>query len=104
MLEKLKEESPQSLVIILTAYGGHNDYIKKACDADVYDFIDKPVDNKVLLHKIRKAFQHADALLKNDHVKKEILLKYPYENMIGDSPKMKEIFRVIEKIGPTDKL
>lgn len=101
VLEKLKEESPQSLVMILTAYGsGEN--IKTACKADVFDFIDKPVDNKLLLHKVRKAFQHAGALLNKEQSRKEVLNRYPYENIIGYSPQIKKIFKDIEKVAPTD--
>ncbi|MDQ1355494.1 MAG: hypothetical protein QG657_5804 [Acidobacteriota bacterium] len=65
VLEKLKAESPQSQVLILTAYGS-DESIKKACAANVIDFIEKPVDNILLLHKIDKAFEYADALLQKE--------------------------------------
>ena len=87
--------------MILTAYGS-DENIKKACKSDVYDFIDKPIDNKLLLLKIKKAFQHADALLQSQQAKKEILNKYPYENIIGISRQLREIFKIIEKVAPTD--
>lgn len=101
VLEKLKEESPQSLVIMLTAYGSDKN-IKKACKQDVFDFIDKPVDNKLLLHKVRKAFQHSDALLRSEQAKKEELARYPYENIIGTNPRMLEILRIIKKVAVKD--
>jgi DNA-binding NtrC family response regulator len=101
VLEKLKEESPQSLVMIFTAYGS-DENIKKACKIGVYDMVDKPIDNKLLLLKIRKAFQHADALLSKEQSRKEVLDRYPYENIIGSSPQIKKIFKDIEKVAPTD--
>ena len=51
VLEKLKEESSQSQVIILTAYASDKS-IRKACKADVFDFVDKPVDNETLEIKL----------------------------------------------------
>lgn len=101
VLEKLKEESPQSLVIMLSAYGSDKN-IKEACEADVFDFIDKPVDNRLLLQKIKKAFQHADALLLSEQAKQEELKQYPHENIIGSSSKIKEVFKIIEKVAPKD--
>ncbi len=101
ILEKLKEDSPQSLVMILTAYG-NDENIKKACKADVFDFIDKPVDNNLLLHKVRKAFEHAEAIARSERAKKEELAEYPYENIIGFNHKLKEVFAVIKKVAPTD--
>jgi two-component system response regulator AtoC len=101
VLERLKEESPQSIVILLTAYRSDENF-KKACELGVYDVLDKPIDNELLLLKIKTAFQHADALLKSEQAKKEILSKYPYEDIIGTSSKMEEIFKIIEKVGPTD--
>lgn len=102
VLEKLKEESPQSLVMILTAYSSAEN-LENAYKANVFDFINKPVDNKLLLLKIKRAFDHIDALLKNEQARKDILVKYPFENIIGASLKLKEIFRMIEKVAPTDK-
>jgi DNA-binding NtrC family response regulator len=101
VLEKLKEESPQSLVIILTAFGSDENR-KKACEADVFDFIDKPIDNKLLLHKVRKAFQHADALLKSEQAEKETSFKYYDKKIIASSQKMKDIFKIMNKVSPTD--
>jgi DNA-binding NtrC family response regulator len=101
VLGKLKEESPQSLVMILTAYKS-DENIKKAYKANVFDFINKPIENKLLLLKIKRAFEHADALLKSEQAKKEILVKYPFEKIIGASPRIREIFRIIGKVAPTD--
>ncbi|MCK4766250.1 MAG: sigma-54-dependent Fis family transcriptional regulator [Candidatus Aminicenantes bacterium] len=101
VLEKLKEESPQSLVIILSAYGSDENR-KKALKADVFDFVDKYVDNNVLLHKVQKAFQHSDVSSRSDLAEKEERAKFPYKNIIGGSPKIKEIFEIIKKVAPTD--
>ncbi len=101
VLEKLQEESPQSVVIILTAYGSKEN-IKRADKAGVYDVVDKSVDNDWLLGKVRKAFQHSDALLSNEQARKEILNKYPFENIIGSSLQIKKVFKKIEKVASTD--
>lgn len=101
VLEKLKEESPQSLVMILSA-NGSDDNIKKACKADVFDFLEKPIDNNLLLHKVEKAFQHSDTLLKDEQARKETLNRYPYKNIIGSSPQVKKVFKDIEIVAPTD--
>lgn len=101
VLAKLKEDSPRSLVMILSAFGS-NENIKKACKADAFDFIDKPVDKNLLLHKIEKAFIHADTLMKEEEAGREIARRYPYKNIIGASPLLSKVFKDIEKVAPTD--
>ncbi len=101
VLKELQEESPQSLVVLFTAHGTR-EHIKSALKADVYDVIEKPIDNELLLLKIKKAFEHSDSLLRNEQLEKEVLKKYPYKNIVGTSSKMKEIFKMIEKVAPTD--
>ncbi|MCP4215513.1 MAG: sigma-54-dependent Fis family transcriptional regulator [bacterium] len=101
VLEKLKEESPQSLVIILTAYGSKEN-VQKACKLGVYDMLDKPVNNKILMLTIQKAFQYADSLVQSEQAGKKVLEKYPYENIIGTSANLRAVFKTIEKVAPRD--
>ncbi len=101
VLEKLREESPLSQVMLITAYGTR-EHMGRAKKAGVYDIIEKPIDNDLLLMKIDKAFNHFYTLMKNEQLKKEVLEKYPYENIVGNSPKMKELFKIIETVAKSD--
>jgi transcriptional regulator with PAS, ATPase and Fis domain len=38
----------------------------------------------------------------NEQFEKEMLRKYPYENIVGSSPSMKEVFKMIEKAAPSE--
>jgi len=101
VLEKLKEKSSQSQILILTAYGS-DESIKKACGGNAFDFIDKPVDNKLLLHKIQKAFEYAATLFQTEEARKKELEKNPYKDIIGSNARIKDVFKRIDKVGPTD--
>lgn len=101
VLKVLQKESSQSLVILFTAHGTR-EHIRSALAADVYDIIEKPIDNKLLLLRIKNAFQQFNAKIKNEQLEKEMLRKYPYENIVGSSPAMQEVFRMIEKAAPSD--
>jgi len=101
VLEKLKKECPQSLVLILTAYGS-DENIKRVLGADAFDFIDKPVDNRLLVHKIKKAFEYAAGQFQIDEAQKRELDNNPYKAIIGKNPRIMEVFKLIDKVGPTD--
>ncbi len=102
VLERLKEESPQSLVMILSAYSKEEKVKKAYKKAGVYDVLDKPIHNDHLLVKIKKAFEHAGHLLESEQARKEVLKKYPYEDIVGVSTKMREVFELVEKVAPSE--
>ncbi|MCU0286453.1 MAG: sigma-54 dependent transcriptional regulator [Acidobacteria bacterium] len=101
VLKHLQIESPQSMVILLTAYGSPEN-IERALNARVHDILDKPIDNNLLLLKLENAFRLFETKLKNEQIEKELLNKYPYRNIIGASPKLINILKTLEKIAPTD--
>lgn len=100
-LERLKEESPQSLVLIFSAYGNEEQF-KRATQLKVFDFIEKPVKNNILKLKIDKAKEHSDTLLESAESKKAILAKYPYQNVISNSPQIRELMARIEKLAAVE--
>lgn len=59
LLKKIKETSPSTLVIMMTAYGS----IKNAVEAmklGAYDYLEKPFENNELVDKIEEAFKIRD--------------------------------------------
>ena len=103
VLEELysRDEYPRPLVIILTAYGTKSN-IDRALKARVFDILEKPIDNKLLVVKIKNALRHFNTLLKKEQLEEEIFNEYPYENIIGTSPSLRNVLKTIEKIAPTD--
>jgi len=105
-LMRILKINPDSVVIMMTAYGDINlaiDAMKKGA----IDFVVKPWENKKLLATIISAFKLSKSKqeivqLKN---KQEILTKdidQSYTEIIGNSDNMLELYGIIDKVAPTD--
>jgi len=100
VLKRIKTISPDTIVIMMTAYASADTAIK-AMKEGAYDYITKPFK----IDEIKLIIQNA---LEKKHLEKENLLlkkvvrdRYHPENIIGQSPKMLELYDLMEKVAPT---
>jgi two-component system response regulator PilR (NtrC family) len=101
LLRKTKEIAPDTLVIMITAFGTTESAIE-AMKLGAYDYINKPfkIDEIRLIVKkaIEKKRLREEILLLREKVK----TSYALENIIGKSPKMQELFTVIPRIAQSN--
>ena len=105
-LNKILEIDPNAIVILVTAYGEF-DLAVKAIKAGGTDFITKPWKNEKLYGTITSALQLRKSKLEVDRLKNtqktlETDIDSKYENFLGDSPAMQQVFSLIDKVAPTD--
>ena len=101
LLEKIKELNPDIPVIIMTAHGS----VEKAVDAmhkGAYTFILKPFENQALLAHITKALSVYRIIQENSRLKGAISSRYSFDNIIGKSRPMQEIYEIIKKVAPAN--
>ncbi len=101
LLESALRDDPNLTVVIMTAYGS----IEKAVEAikfGAYDFIQKPFDEKRLLHLLRNSLERNRLVRENERLARKIKSIEPFENIVGRSQPMQEIFRTIEMLARTD--
>jgi DNA-binding NtrC family response regulator len=99
LLKLIKGTRPDMPVIMMTAYGS----IESAVDAmriGANDYITKPIDLNELLIHISKAQKESALLRENRLLRMEVRKKFNFNNIIGKSKKMQEIFSLIEKVAP----
>ena len=100
LLEKAKEIKPDLPVIIMTAFGS----VEKAVEAmhkGAYTFILKPFENEALIAHIGKALSIYKIVQENARLKDAIHTRYQFDNIIGKSKPMQELYEVIKKVAPT---
>ena len=75
----------------------------EAMKLGAYDYLTKPFPMKGLESLIEKAYERRQ--LKKENLQLRALLRRsePEDVMVGQSPPMQEIFRLIERAGPSDK-
>jgi two-component system response regulator PilR (NtrC family) len=101
VLKFVRENRPEVPVVMITAYGSISQAVE-ALKAGALDYVVKPFDVDEL--KIIVGRGLAERRLKQENVllKKDLKERYSFENMIGKSRAMQEIYGLIEKVSTTD--
>lgn len=98
VLEKAKELVPDTPFIVISGHG-NIDTAVEAVKKGAYDYISKPPDLNRLLITIRNAMDRKNLVTETKTLKKKISKGY---EIIGDSPALKSILEMIDKVAPTD--
>ena len=101
LVEEIQKLNIQTSVVVITAYGSLDTAIS-ALRSGASDYLLKPIEFDELLIKIKKLFENKDLLLENRLLKKEIQRSYDYENIVGKSSQIKNVYDMIETVAETD--
>jgi DNA-binding NtrC family response regulator len=101
LLEKISQVSPQTFVIIITAYGSIETAIK-ALRMGAYDYILKPLDFDELVLRLRRLMEFKRLALENQMLRQEVNREYDFHNLVGQSAVMKKVFATIERVSHSD--
>ena len=99
LLQAIKEYRPEIEVIILTGYGTIESAIK-ALKLGSYDYLQKPIDLERLKALIDRIIEKKKIEKENILIKRRLKERYKYDQLVGTSLKMQEIYEIIDKIGP----
>ncbi len=98
LLEEATRLAPLTPVILITAFGTIESAIQ-AIKMGAYDYITKPFQVKELVLKVKKALENRQLKKEVKRLKQEIESRYQFQNLIGKSAAMQEVYELIEKIG-----
>ena len=101
VLKYVKEKRPDIPMIMITAYGTINQAVE-AFKEGAIDYIVKPFDVDELKFVVAQGLEKRRLRAENIQLKRELKEKYSFENMIGKSKQMREIYSLIEKISGSD--
>jgi len=101
LLKMIKGTRPEVMVILMTAHGSIETAVE-AMKIGANDYITKPIDLNELLIHISKAQKESLLLKENRLLRMEVRKKFEFNNIIGKSKKMQEVFTLIEKVAPSN--
>ena len=107
LLSKIRAVDPSLPVVVMTAWGSV-DLAVEAMRRGARDFIQKPWDNARLLAVLRTQVELAQALRRGSRLEAEnIALRDSVSDselpqIVAESPAMKSILKLVERIGPAD--
>ncbi|MFN3466128.1 MAG: sigma-54-dependent transcriptional regulator [Candidatus Brocadiales bacterium] len=100
-IRKLKELNPTVPILVMTAYSSKETAIQ-AVQEGAYDFFSKPIKLEEFLIILRRALEKRQLQLEVTKLEETLKKKYEFENIIGASGAMQEVFALIKKVANTD--
>ncbi len=101
VLRHVRENHRQTAVILITAYGSTETAVE-AMKMGATDYVTKPFKIDELQTRIQKALDFQAAVGEVTYLRKELKNKYRFENIIGTSRAMQQVYSLINKVADTD--
>jgi DNA-binding NtrC family response regulator len=101
LLEAIKGLRPETEVIVISAQGT----IEKAVQAmksGAFDFIEKPINPRVISLLVERALEKQTLILQNRDLRSRLEERFHFKNIVGRSEKMVKVFELIHHIAPYD--
>jgi DNA-binding NtrC family response regulator len=100
LLERLKSMDQNLPVVVMTAYASVEGAVE-AMKKGASDYIVKPFINEEVKLTVRRLLEHRKLELENQALKRQLSNRMEETKFVGDSPGIKELFLMMEKIAPT---
>ena len=101
VLRAIKACSPSTEVVMMTGYGTVADAVQ-AMKMGAYDYLEKPFDPDAAAMVVARAAEHKRLKDEAATLRHELEGTYAFHNIIGKSPKMLEVYRLLEQAAGLD--
>src|SRR5215475_7396920 len=100
-LQRLRDSGDMPPTIVLTAYGNVETAVKTVHELGAYWYIEKPIQPATMEVLLRRAGSHAGLRAENRNLERQLVYKGALGEMVGTSPRMQEIFALLQQAGPS---
>lgn len=101
LLRQAREIQPALVAIVMTGYGTIPSAIE-AIKAGAFHYVTKPFELEDLFSLVSKGLEHRQLREENRRLRQALQSKFSMKNIIGTSPKMKEVYQLLERVAATD--
>jgi len=101
ILKTVRREKPEVYIIMMTGYSTVATAVE-AMKRGAFDYLSKPFPSDELVLTVEKAIQKKQLEEENLSLRKELFRRYNFDNIVGQDPKIVQIFDNILKVAPTD--
>jgi two-component system NtrC family response regulator len=101
VLAAVRKASPETAVIIMTAYGTIETAVG-AIKAGAADYLAKPLNLDELLHRIGQVRERQRLVIENRELREALAERHRVEGIIGDSGPMQEALSLVRRVAPSD--
>jgi len=100
VLRKIKERDRQAIIVVMTAFDDMKTTVE-AIKLGAFEYLVKPLNTSELELTIKKAIQVRGLEEKISYLVEEKQKEYTIDNIIGRSPQMREVFKLIGSVANT---
>jgi two-component system NtrC family response regulator/two-component system response regulator HydG len=100
LLARIKEMRPETMVILMTAYGTVKTAVK-AMKLGAEDYLAKPIDFEELEVVLARTIDKKRLLEETRNLRARLDDKYHLDNLVGESPEMLAVFKTIKQVAPS---
>ncbi len=101
ILKQVKNRFPETEIILITGYASIDSAIQ-AVKLGAFHYVSKPFKMDEIRNLTDKALEHRRLLFENRDLKSRLEACDGWGEMIGVSPTLKEVFRMVGKVAPLD--
>lgn len=101
LLLRIKQQTPATQVVVLTAHGTIDSAVKATKDG-AFNYLTKPTDRETLVIAVARAAELAIEKQENVLLRREVAGKLQVEGIIGQDPAISEILRIVRKVAPSN--
>ena len=98
-LKEILRVDPDTVVIMISAYASIKDAVE-ATKAGAFDFVTKPFNNEELLLVVKNGLEKRTLEIENRRLKKTLKERFTFENIVGKSEPMQQVFDLITQVAP----
>ena len=100
LLTRVRQAYPDVAVAIMTAHGTIRSAVQ-ALREGAEDYLTKPIDVDELEHLLDRILNKKRLVAETRLLRARLDEKYSFENIVGRSPEMLEVFRLVEQVAPS---
>ncbi len=101
VLSKIKEENPETPVIIITAYASIESAVE-AMKRGAFNYLAKPFSPEELRVITRKALKSREVFLENIYLREELEKKTEFDMVVGKSKPMEKLMDILRRVAATE--
>jgi two-component system response regulator PilR (NtrC family) len=100
LLKHVKESYPDTVFMLITAFGTTETAVE-AMKMGAYDYLTKPFKIDEVRMNIQNALRSRNLEVENRSLKKELVKEYSFQNMVGNSTAMHQIYDMVKRVAQT---
>jgi len=101
LIEKIKTKSPQTEIIVMTAYGNIADGVQSIKNG-AFDYLVKGDDNEKIIPLLYRSIEKSQLQKRVKELEKRVGEKFSFDSIIGKSKAIQQAIELAKKVAPND--